>query len=188
MDNLHCPYIYEVIVPHRRGLGSARNDGADIALAKLLVFLDDDIAVHPLFWRDVFILEKKVLRMLCLGYTPCSRAMVVLKEDFQSLGGFDSSISYTGEDVDFYFRAVDAGFEFHPIPSYYIHHLDHPHRETVSHRMGIQFIGEQACLMHRYNRRYKPYQDYFFCVDRWQEVFWTVIRWLQFYKWWFSFR
>ena len=57
--------------------------------------------------------------------------MVIHKTDFWKIGGFDNKIRFTGEDRDFYMRALEKGLKFKEIPMNLIIHKEH---EKSRHR------------------------------------------------------
>jgi len=113
----HYQVPHQLIITRELGLGYARDFGVMLAEYELVVFLDDDIDLKPNVWRHILTTEQGEFKMTHVGLAPCSRVFVIHKKDFWKVGGFDQTLSVTSEDTDFYFRAIDYGLKFTPIPT-----------------------------------------------------------------------
>lgn len=142
---------YETVVSRENGLGYARNYGARKANGDLLVFLDDDLTLNPQITSHLNVTCGS-FAMAFLGGFPCTRVLAIHREDFWGIGGFDESIRFTGEDRDFYMRAVDAGLIFKQIPMSLVTHTPHtPRYRNIYTAIGC--IQENALFALKYWRR-----------------------------------
>jgi len=128
-----CPVEYQLIVSTKLGLGHARNWGAKQAVNDLLLFLDDDLTLKKELWACVLNTHIGEFKMILNGYFPITRVMVIHKQDFWRVKGFDESYCYTSEDRDFYVRAIKNGLQFKPVPSDLIVHKPHVKRSRNIH-------------------------------------------------------
>jgi glycosyltransferase involved in cell wall biosynthesis len=149
----HCPVPYEVIISNKRGLGFARNWGAKQAKNDLLVFLDDDLWLKDEIWKEILSTRKGEFKMTFLEGFPTTRVMVIHKEDFWSIGGFDERILYTGEDRDFYVRAVMKPLRFIEIPANLIIHKGHQRKSRNIH-IAIRATAENVRFILKYAGRF----------------------------------
>jgi GT2 family glycosyltransferase len=147
-DNL---WVSDVVISNKAGLGFARNYGAGKAKSDLLLFLDDDIVLDPDIATHVNSVELGEFGMTFLDGFPCTRVLAVHKDDFWSIGGFDKQIRYTGEDRDFYVRAIQAGLRFKPIPISLVHHVPHRARAKNIH-IAIGSVRENVKFVMKYWR------------------------------------
>jgi glycosyltransferase involved in cell wall biosynthesis len=145
----HCPVPYEVVVSNKRGLGYARNWGARRAKNDLLVFLDDDLWLKDEIWKEIFSTRKGEFKMTLFQGFPITRVMVIHKEDFWSIGGFDERFLYTNEDRDFYARAVMKPLRFTKIPINLTVHMPHQRRSRNIH-VAIRAITENVLFIQKY--------------------------------------
>jgi len=149
-------YVLEIITSNEEGLSKARNGLVDLAKESPLIFLDDDI------WLSTDLLDliddlapkwtEKMLYMAEGGNHPTSRVMILTKELFDDIGGFDENIKYNGEDYDFYLRALKKGYWVTIIPSTEIRHKPHkksnwfkyhfeaPYVRIKHHKVGVNFF------------------------------------------------
>ena len=114
---------------------------------------DDDIVLSPMIWKHVLDVNKGEFAMAFLAGFPCSRIVAVHAEDFWRIGGFDESIKFTGEDRDFYVRALSAGLKFKEVPLELIQHREHLIRSKNIH-VGIGSVKENMRFLLRYGRRF----------------------------------
>ncbi len=118
-------YAYEVATNRSPGISLARNHLAHMACAEVLAFMDDDIRPDKRVWDLIANIRSGEILML-EGYRhPITRVMAIHKEDFIDIGGFDEKIRYNGEDLDFYWRALDKGYVVSTIPKGLVHHEPH---------------------------------------------------------------
>jgi len=145
----HCPVPYEVIISKKRGLGFARNWGARQANHDLLVFLDDDLWLKDEIWKEILSTRKGEFKMTFFEDFPITRVMVIRKQDFWSIGGFDESIQYTGEDRDFFARALLKPLHFVEIPIDLTIHAPHQRRSQNIH-VAIRATAENVRFILKY--------------------------------------
>jgi glycosyltransferase involved in cell wall biosynthesis len=154
LDSLDsCPVEFEVVVSKVSGLGRCRNYGVRKAQHDLIVMFDDDIVVSPEIWHHVLNVKRGEFAMAFLSGFPCSRVVAIHAEDFWSIGGFDESIKFTGEDRDFYVRALSAGLKFKEVPLELIKHREHSTRSKNIY-VGIGSVKENMRFLLRYGRRF----------------------------------
>ena len=127
-------FEHEIILATEKGLGFARNKGAERAKGDLLVFLDSDLKVYPTLWSVIQNLPLGTFIMAYEGFShggtpqPVTRVLAINKQDFKKVK-FDESIEYCGEDRDFFLTCYEKGL----IPKYlrpagHYEHIDHPLR------------------------------------------------------------
>jgi len=115
----------EVLTSKIPGVSVARNKLAERAKEDVLVFMDDDIKPDPIVWEFIANVEPREILMV-EGYRhPITRIMALHKETFNDIGGFDENIRYNGEDLDFYWRALDKGYIISTIPKCLVFHEPH---------------------------------------------------------------
>jgi glycosyltransferase involved in cell wall biosynthesis len=154
LDSLeNCPVQYEVIISKKHGLGFARNWGAEQAKNDLLVFLDDDLRLRDEIWPEIMSTQMGEFKMIRDEGFPISRVMVIHKEDFWRVGGFDPRIRFTGEDRDFYARAVMKDMRFKKIPINLTIHQPHLRRSKNIH-VAIRATSENVQFIHKYAGRF----------------------------------
>ena len=79
--------------------------------------------------------------------------MAVHQKDFWSVGGFNESMRYKGEDKDLQYRLEDIGLQLRHIPKKMIYH--HPHTPRYKKkRIAILFIVESCKLFVKWGNRY----------------------------------
>ena len=118
-------YVSETIIDNTPGIGLARNKLGEGAHEETLLFLDDDIKISPIAWRRITQVRPEEV-IMAQGYShPITRVMAIKKETFNEIGGFDPNIKYNGEDLDFYWRALQQGYTVSIIPKCHIEHKDH---------------------------------------------------------------
>jgi glycosyltransferase involved in cell wall biosynthesis len=155
LDSLkRCPIAHGVVISRKKGIAHARNYGAKKAGSGLLVFLDDDLILKDDFWEYVNNTQKGEFSMTFLSGFPCSRVLVIHSEDFWSIGGFDEHIQFTGEDRDFYVRAIDFGLKFKPIPMNVTIHEEHEKREKNIY-VAMGGVKENVIFILKYGARHK---------------------------------
>ncbi|MDG6222977.1 MAG: glycosyltransferase family A protein [Candidatus Bathyarchaeota archaeon] len=127
-------FEHEIILATEKGLGLARNKGAERAKGDLLVFLDSDLKVYPALWSVVHSLPIGSFAMAYEGFShggtpqPVTRVLAIHKQDFQKIR-FDESIQYCGEDRDFFLTCYEKGLTPKYVrPAGYYEHIDHPLR------------------------------------------------------------
>jgi glycosyltransferase involved in cell wall biosynthesis len=148
-----CPVAFEVIISRDFGLGRCRNNGVRKAKNEFIVMFDDDIVLSTEIWRHLLNVKRGEFAMAFLSGFPCSRVVAVHADDFWSVGGFDESIRFTGEDRDFYVRALSAGLKFKEIPLSLIQHKEHLVRSKNIY-VGIGSVRENMRFLLRYGRRF----------------------------------
>jgi glycosyltransferase involved in cell wall biosynthesis len=148
-----CPVEYELVVSKVAGLGYCRNDGVRKAKTDFIVMFDDDIILSPEVWHHILSVKRGEFAMAFLSGFPCSRVVAIHTEDFWRIGGFDESIKFTGEDRDFYVRALLAGLKFKEIPLRLIQHREHLTR-CKNIYVGIGGARENMRFLLRYGRRF----------------------------------
>lgn len=90
---------------------------------------------------------------------PGTGNVLIRKELFESIGGFDARIRYGGEDTDFFWRARKHGALIWYAPKAVVHHkifpwrLSHDYFRHRSLRHGL----ENAWLRYRYNGRLRVF-------------------------------
>jgi glycosyltransferase involved in cell wall biosynthesis len=154
----HCPVPYQLILSKKRGLGYARNYGARQAKYDLLVFLDDDLTLKPEIWEQLLNTRKGEFKM-AKWPKPVTRAMVIHREDFWRVGGFDESIKAMGEDLVFYIEAIQHGLNFSEIPIGLMIHEDHEPR-WHNKRVAIDMILDSSRNFARYGFRFCSLTEY----------------------------
>lgn len=159
LDGLPC------VVSRAAGLGFARNEGARRAKGKLLVFLDDDLLLNPDIVKVIFDVKQGEFAMTFLGGFPCTRVMVIYAADFWRVGGFDESIRFTGEDRDFYVRALEAGLKCRKIPIDLVYHRPHKVRAKNIH-VALASVRENMVFLLKYGVKYPKV----FRVDFWERL------------------
>jgi glycosyltransferase involved in cell wall biosynthesis len=144
--------FYDIVVSKKIGLGVARNFGARQAKGNLLLFLDDDLYLdNSELVNHVLSVGEGEFAMTFLDGFPCTRVLAVHKDDFWSIGGFDERIRFTGEDRDFYVRALNAGLRFKPIPIELVYHQPHLARTKNIH-IAIGSVKENVKFVMKYWR------------------------------------
>lgn len=149
-----CPIPHQIVISKEKGIGHARNCGAKNAGRGLLVFLDDDLILKDQFWGYIDNVRKGEFGMTFLSGFPCSRVLIIHSEDFWNVGGFDERIHFTGEDRDFYVRAIDLGLKFKPIPLDMIIHKEHEKREKNIH-VAIGGVKENVVFILKYGAKHR---------------------------------
>lgn len=127
-------FEHEIIIATEKGLGRARNKGAERAKGDLLVFLDSDLKVYPALWSLVRNLPVGHFVMAYEGFShggtpqPVTRVLAIHKQDFEEIH-FDETIQYCGEDRDFFLTCYEKGLtpKYLTPPGNY-EHIDHPLR------------------------------------------------------------
>ena len=131
-DPKTCPVPHETIISRKQGISHARNWGAKKAKHNLLVFLDDDLILKKQVWKYLLNIKHGEFAMYKLFNYPCTRVFSIHKDDFWSIGGFDETINYIGEDRIFYAQAREKGFKCIMIPPHSVTHI--PHKPALSNR------------------------------------------------------
>lgn len=118
-------YIKEVIKERAPGLSYARNRLAEKANCKILLFMDDDVRLDPRLWERIIDISPNEV-LMSQGYRhPITRVMAIHKKTFLDIGGFDENIKYNGEDLDFYWRSLNAGYNVSIMPDCLVYHTPH---------------------------------------------------------------
>jgi len=119
-------YAIEVIFSQSKGIGKARNDGAKIIKGDILIFIDDDASLDiETFKSALKMLYEKPKSIICTKHPIlCSRFMVLSKDVFFDIGGFDETFKRC-EDLDFGYRAIRKGYAIRYIPFNKVKHRDH---------------------------------------------------------------
>jgi len=119
-------FASEVLVENAPGVSTSRNKLGFKAKNDLLVFLDDDIKLESSIWNYLVNLQPHEVCMAQGREHPITRVMALDRKAFYDIGGFDENIKYNGEDLDFYWRALEKGYIINIIPQRWIHHEEHP--------------------------------------------------------------
>lgn len=121
-------YASEILINNTLGVSASRNQLAKEARNEVLVFMDDDIKVLQTVWDSLRKVKPDEIFMV-EGYNhPITRIMALHKKTFYDIGGFDENIKYNGEDLDFYWRALEKGYIISIIPQCLVQHK--PHRKA----------------------------------------------------------
>lgn len=86
-------YTIEVIFSQKKGIGKARNHGAKISKGDILIFIDDDASLDiETFKSALKMIYEKPKSIICTEHPIlCSRFMIVSKDVFFDIGGFDET-------------------------------------------------------------------------------------------------
>lgn len=189
-----CPFEHEVIISREKGLGKARNLGANKANNEVLAFFDDDLTLNPKMWDSISKMKKGNFLMAYGGYAhggkpePITRILIIHKEDFFKVGGFNEEIKYSGEDREFFLKAIRKGFDPKFFSEKFFIHKSHPIRFSKNRYYSIMFMFEQSKVLAThgaYTRVYKNYKRWFFPYIYHKEkslrlfsakAFWSTIR------------
>jgi len=160
LDSL--PDGVEIIIVRGKPVSEARNIGAKKAKGKILVFLDDDLK----FPENVLCkcVERIMQSKECLMH---GRMLIIRKEDFFRVGGYDEKIYLLGsEDVDFLERAIRKGMTPILSPAKHIQHLhpenDNLHRSKLWKKFLIHFNESYFVLKHKKTRSGSLFKFFFF--------------------------
>jgi len=127
-DPLIEKYVSETLIDKSKGVAHARNRLAYAAQNDILVFIDDDVKLEPELWDQITQVQPHQI-LMAQGYQhPITRVMAIRKRTFFKIGGFDEKIKYNGEDLDFYWRALNQGYMIGILPGCQIHH--EPHKKS----------------------------------------------------------
>lgn len=122
------PDSVETFVVSEGNRAEARNIGAERSSGDVLVFCDDDILFESeFFWKRVDDVEEGTLAGLedfDFGLL-LTRFMVITREDFERLGGFDPSFNHM-EDTEFCLNALSNGMDIVSIDRDAVQHEAHP--------------------------------------------------------------
>jgi len=147
------PDCVETAVISEGNRSEARNIGAERTSGKILVFCDDDIVFEEaFFWEQVEQLTPGTivgLEDFDFGLL-LTRFLLVYREDFEQLGGFDEWLNHM-EDTEFSLNAVSNGMVIHPINRNLVTHRDH---ESVG--QGIQSILFGMCYLSLRYPKFSP--------------------------------
>lgn len=129
-----------------QGPAQARNKGLSLACGNFIAFLDvDDLWPEDMLHRQMSYLRSNPETDICLGkvqymlfqegggYFPYSApclsysldAALFKRSVFQRIGGFDPTLR-SGEDVDFFLRAREAGLRMDILPEVGLYYRIHP--------------------------------------------------------------
>lgn len=138
--------ITEVCIVREGNRSEARNLGVRRTTNPLLVFLDDDISfTEQFFWTQLARSERGTVTGL-RDYTfnlLLTRFLVVHRDDFVSLGGFDESLNHL-EDTEFSVRARAAGLTLQHIPRSHVYHHEQDIRKDPSATIrGMVYICQK---------------------------------------------
>jgi len=151
LSSIKVPTPYEIVISRKIGLGYARNWGARQAKGELLVFLDDDLILQDGFWDEVLKVKKGEFSM---PYPVCTRVLVIHKNDFWKIGGFNEKIFVTHEDVDFYFNAIDKGLRFRVFPSNLFIHIEHPNYRFQNIYKSLRAVRESITFIVKHHKKH----------------------------------
>jgi len=115
----------ELIISRGLGVASARNRGAWRASGDRFLFVDDDVVVSDYWFSKAKEVKEGMFMMTFSDHFPSTRLLAITRKDFLRLGGFDIRIKLSGEDRDFYLRAVDLGLRALSIPIASVYHIPH---------------------------------------------------------------
>jgi len=119
-------YALEIKIEDTFGISKARNKLGYNTKGEILVYLDDDIKLENNLWNHITQIQPHEIYMAQGREHPITRVMVLNRKAFSDIGGFDENIRYNGEDLDFYWRALEKGYVVNIIPQRWIYHDDHP--------------------------------------------------------------
>jgi len=119
-------YASEILVDDTPGISIARNKLGYKAKNDVLLFLDDDIKLEGFLWNNIAHPRPHEVYMAQGREHPITRVMAIGRKAFDDIGGFDENIRHNGEDLDFYWRALDKGYTVGIIPQRWIYHEEHP--------------------------------------------------------------
>jgi len=146
-----CPVSHEVIIEKSRGLGFARDLGAQKSKGDLIVMFDDDLKLNPKIWDFILNLKGGEFALATKYHRVSSQVFAVHISDYAAVGGFDPEIRYVFEDGDFYLRALRMGLTCKIIPTKYYAHI--PHRLREQNRfLGIKYNWEFTKFIVKYKR------------------------------------
>jgi glycosyltransferase involved in cell wall biosynthesis len=121
---------HEIIICRHKGVSRARNKGANAATGEILCFLEDDILFEDKDVLNLLDLHRPRTVITCHNTFPkrpmIGRIMVISKEDFNRVGGFEESIKFGGEGADFILRCLNYGLKWIPINSPVYKHISRP--------------------------------------------------------------
>jgi len=132
-------YSTQFLSTKTKGLSKARNELATKADGKILVFADDDATMTKEGWELATSIKPHEICMTEGKNHPISRVMSVHAETFWDMGGFDESIKYNGEDLDFYLRAL-RDYKVIEIPKDQVIHKDHAIRQPYLCQFEAAYI------------------------------------------------
>jgi len=132
-------YATQFLSTKTKGLSKARNELANRADGKILVFADDDATMTMEGWELATSIRPNEICMAEGRNHPISRVMSVHAETFWAIGGFDESIIYNGEDLDFYIRAL-KNHKVKVIPEEHIIHTDHTTRQPYRCQFEAAYV------------------------------------------------
>jgi len=195
LDSVYkCPFEYEVIISREKGIGKARNLGAIKANNEILVFFDDDLTLNSKLWDIIPKIKKGCFFMAYGGFAhggtpePITKILIIHREDFFKIGGFNNEIKYSGEDREFFLKAIRKGLKPKFLSEKFYIHKDHPIRFIKSRHDAIMFMFEHSKVLAThgaYTRFYKNYLRWLFPFLYYKEkslrlffakTFWSVIR------------
>jgi len=156
----------------------ARNAGAAVAVAPLILFLDDDDVVAPSYiaamvealehselaasridlgvlnpgWRQrtrrIIQTERLPTEPTAFGY---GATLGVRREAFERVGGFDTTLPAVGEDVDLCFRMTEAGSSIAFVRDAVLHYRLRDSRRALF-QQGRRYARSDADLDERHPR------------------------------------
>lgn len=163
------PFEHEIIISKKFGLGYARNYGALNSNGEYLLFLDSNLEINPKLFQlmeVVFRVEHSYL-MSFDGFShggkgePITQVLFIKKSDFNKVK-FSEKIIYSGEDRDFFIKAVYKGLiHFLFKPSFYYTHIDHEIRALKSSYNLINFTNEHSKLLVFHGAKVRLYKGFF---------------------------
>lgn len=133
-------HIEEVFVNKTKGISKARNELSRMATTGRFVFADDDITIHRTGWEFIEKLPLDMVGMLEGRNHPISRLMVVSRDVFKQIGGFDEVIKHNAEDLDFYWTCLEKGIEVQIIPGEFVDHEPHKEKDRVSNYFESAYV------------------------------------------------
>lgn len=132
-------YANQFLSTSTKGLSKARNELASRAEGQILLFADDDVTLTQEGWNMVTRIKPHEICMTEGTNHPISRVMSVHADTFWDIGGFDESIIYNGEDLDFYIRA-NENFNVKILPKEYTMHQDHTIRQPYRCQFDAAYV------------------------------------------------
>ena len=171
LKSINSSVPYEIIISKEKGLGYARNYGANKSTGELLVFFDDDLIINPKIWNYLLKLKKGSFIMAYEGLAfgnkpePVTRCLAVHKEDFNKVK-FCEEIKLDGEDREFFMYAIKKGLKpIYLIPKGFYSHIEHEIRFSRNRLLALKMMFEESKLLvsyGAYTRFYKGFLRWFF--------------------------
>ena len=160
----------EIIISNKKGIGYARNYGATLAKGEILVFFDSTLIINKKIWKKFLSIKENSFIMGFEGFShggtpePITQILCIRKKDFDKIK-FSNKIIYSGEDRDFFIKAIKKGLK--PIlikRKNNYKHIEHKTRALQNSYTLIKFTNEHAKLLVKhgaYIRVYKSFTRWF---------------------------